>query len=217
MKKHRVLLADDHQIILHALKNILDAEFDVVGLASNGIELVEKAGELRPDVVVVDVSMPFLGGIEAVRHLKKENDNLKVVFLTMHSDIVFAAKAIDAGAKAYVLKHSPPAEFLMAVREAAQGRTFISPAIAGQLMDYYRSEPSKREQTPGINLTSRQLQLIQFLAEGQSVKEISTLLNISTRTVESHKYRLMQQFKLKNTAELVAFAMKHGLIPGSGQ
>lgn len=216
MKKLRVLLADDHQIILFALKGILEQEFQVVDTAANGLELLEKAEALRPDLVVVDVSMPLLGGIEAVRQLKKKLSSLKVVFLTMHSDIVFAARALEAGAKAYVLKHAPPAELLMAVREAAQGRTFVSPAIAGQLMEFYQSEPAKRHEVPGTNLTSRQLQLLQFLAEGQSVKEIAGLLKISPRTVESHKYRLMQQLKLKNTAELVAFAIRHGLIPDSG-
>lgn len=216
MKKPRVLLADDHQIILFALKGILEQEFQVVDTAANGVELIEKAEALRPDLVVVDVSMPLLGGIEAVRQLKKKLNSLKVVFLTMHSDIVFAARALEAGAKGYVLKHAPPAELLMAVREAAQGRTFVSPAIAGQLMEFYQSEPAKRHEVPGTNLTSRQLQLLQFLAEGQSVKEIAGLLKISPRTVESHKYRLMQQLKLKNTAELVAFAIRHGLIPDSG-
>ncbi len=216
MKKPRVLLADDHQIILFALKGILEQEFQVVDTAANGVELIEKAEALRPDIVVVDVSMPLLGGIEAVRQLKKKLHSLKVVFLTMHSDIVFAARALEAGAKGYVLKHAPPAELLMAVREAAQGRMFVSPAIAGQLMEFYQSGPAKRHEVPGTNLTSRQLQLLQFLAEGQSVKEIAGLLKISSRTVESHKYRLMQQLKLKNTAELVAFAIRHGLIPDSG-
>ncbi len=217
MAKPRVLLADDHQLILHALKNILDPEFDVVGAVTNGAELVPKAEELRPEVLVVDICMPLLGGIEAVKQLRKKLGDVKVVFLTMHSDIVFAAKAFEAGAKGYVLKQAAPVELLMAVREAVQGRTFVSPATAGQLMEYYRSGPEERSRMPGINLTSRQLQLIQFLAEGQSVKEISALMNISPRTVESHKYRLMQQLKLKNTAELVAFAMKHHLISGSGE
>lgn len=215
MKRPRVLLADDHQIILHALKGILESEFQVVDTAANGVELIEKAEALRPDILVVDVSMPLLGGIEAVKQLRKKLGDLKVVFLTMHSDLVFGAKAMEAGAKGYVLKHATPSELLLAVREAAQGRTFVSPAIAGQLMEYYRSWPSKKQEVPGINLSSRQLQLVQLLAEGQSVKEISTILGISPRTVESHKYRLMQQLKLKNTAELVAFAMKHGLVAGS--
>jgi len=217
MKKPTVLLADDHQIILHALKGILEKEFQVVDSATNGVELMEKAEALRPDILVVDVSMPLLGGIEAVKQLRKKMIGLKVVFLTMHSDMVFAAKAFESGAKGYVLKHAAPAELLMAVREVAQGKTFVSPVIAGQLMEYYRSGPAKKQEVPGAGLTSRQLQLLQFLAEGQSVKEISVLLKISPRTVESHKYRLMQQLNLKNTAELVAFAMKHGLVSGSSQ
>lgn len=217
MKKPTVLIADDHQIIVHALKGILESEFEVVDTACNGMELLEKAEALRPDIVVVDVSMPLVGGIEAVSQLKRQTSPVKVVFLTMHSDVLFAIKAFEAGARGYVLKHSPPTELLMAVREVAQGRTFVSPVIAGELMEYYRSEPQKQQKLPGGMLTSRQLQLIQYLAEGQSVKEIATLLNISPRTVESHKYRLMQQLKLKNTAELVAFAMKHGLISDSAR
>jgi DNA-binding NarL/FixJ family response regulator len=151
MKKPRVLLADDHQIILHALKNLLESEFDVVGAVTSGVELIEKASELRPDILVVDVSMPLLGGIEAVRQLRQKLGDLKVVFLTMHSDIVFAARAFEAGAKGYVLKHAAPMELLMAVREAVGGRTFVSPAIAGRLMEYYRSEPQKKGQIPGFN------------------------------------------------------------------
>jgi len=135
MKNPRVLLADDHQIILHALKGILESEFQVVDTAANGVELIEKAEALRPDILVVDVSMPLLGGIEAVKQLRKKLGDLKVVFLTMHSDLVFGAKAMEAGAKGYVLKHATPSELLLAVREAAQGRTFVSPAIAGQLME----------------------------------------------------------------------------------
>lgn len=215
MTKPRVLLADDHQIILHALKGILEAEFQIIDTATNGMELIQKAEELHPELVVVDVSMPLLGGIEAIARLRKTLPDLKVVFLTMHSDIVFAAKAFQVGAKGYVLKHAPPAELLMAVREVARGNTFVSPAIAGQLMEYYRSEPAKRKEVPGANLTSRQIQLLQLLTEGRSAKEISNILNISPRTVESHKYRLMQLLNLKNTAELVIYAMKHNLIADS--
>lgn len=216
MKKFRVVIADDHQIILHALREILTPEFDVIDTAANGMELMQKTQALRPDILVVDISMPLLGGIEAVTQLRKELGALKVVFLTMHSDIIFAAKALEAGAKGYVLKHAAPAELLTAVREVSQGRTFVSPAIVGELMEYYRSAPKDRQEVPGARLSSRQLQLLQYLAEGQSVKEIAAHLNISPRTVESHKYRLMQQLKMKNATELVAYAMKHGLIGKSG-
>jgi len=192
MKRIRVLLADDHKIVLEGLRGLLEPEFDLVRTVEDGRALVKEVEKLRPDVIVVDISMPLLNGIEAVRQIKKIDEHIKVVFLTMHLDATYATRAFDAGASGYVLKHSAPSELITAIREAIQGRTYVTPVIAGELIESYKSG-EYREFYKTCKLTDRQREILQLLAEGHTAKEIANILYISPRTVEFHKYRMMQE------------------------
>lgn len=211
MSKTRVLLADDHKIVLEGLRGLLEPEFEVVGTVEDGRALMDAAEKLHPDVIVVDISMPLLNGIEAVGQIKKTDPHIKVVFLTMHPDVTYATRAFEAGALGYVLKHSAPSELVTAVREALKGRTYVTPMIAGELLQAYK-EGSHQRQHPFRRLTSRQREVLQLLAEGHSAKEIATILYISPRTVEFHKYRIMEELNLKSSAEIVQYAIKHGIV-----
>jgi len=211
MKRPRLLLADDHKIVLEGLRGILEPEFEIVGAVEDGCALVTEAERLSPDVVVADISMPGLNGMDAARQIKKMDEQIKIVFLTMHSDVSYAAGAFDAGASGFVLKHSAPQELITAIREAMQGRTYVTPMIAGELIGSYKNG-NLRAAGSSAALSPRQREVLQLLAEGKSTKEIGALLNISTRTAEFHKYRMMEQLKIKTIAELVQYAVKHGLI-----
>ncbi len=211
MKRARVLLADDHKIVAAGLKGILEPEFELVGTVQDGRALLKAAQELRPDVIVVDISMPLLNGIEAVRQLKKANDRPKVVFLTMHPDVTYAIRAFEAGASGFVLKHSAPAELVTAIREALQGRTYVTPMIAGELMRSYQDGSGKRKD-PTRTLTPRQREVLQLLAEGHSAKDAAAILGISPRTAEFHKYRMMRELGIRSNAELMQYAIKHGVV-----
>ena len=209
MKKYRVLLADDHKIILEGLKNILEQEFELIGTVENGRDLVEKAIKLHPDVIVVDISMPLLNGIEAVRQIKRTNEQIKVIFLTMHLDVSYATMAFEIGASGYVLKNSASRELITAIHEAIKGRIYITPKIAGELMQTLKK--SHPVENVFQKITSRQEEVLKLLVEGHSAKEIADLLFISPRTVETHKYKMMQELNLKTTAELIKFAITHGI------
>ena len=211
MKKPRVLLADDHQIVLEGLKSLLADEFDVVGSVQDGRALVDQAATLRPDVIVADISMPRLNGIEAARQIKKTDQNIKIVFLTMHPDATYAANAFEAGASGFVLKHSAPSELITAIHEAMKGQTYVTPLIAGDLIRTYQGRGSP-EKDLFKKISPRQQEILQLLAEGKSAKEIASFLDLSTRTVEFHKYRMMQQLNIKTSAELVQYAVRHGII-----
>jgi DNA-binding NarL/FixJ family response regulator len=211
MGKTSVLLADDHRIVLEGLKGLLGDEFEVVGTAENGRVLVEQAAKLRPDVIVADISMPQLNGIEAARQIKKTNKRVKIVFLTMHPDATYAADAFEAGASGFVLKHAAPSELVTAIHEAMKGRTYITPLVAGDLLRTYREGGSPEKEL--LRKTSpREREILQLLAEGRSGKEIASILNISPRTVEFHKYRMMEKLNIKTSAELVQYAVRHGII-----
>ncbi len=211
MRKPRILLADDHRMVAEGLRGLLEPDYQLVGIVEDGRALLETADKLMPDVVVADVSMPLLNGIEAVRQLKKKNPDLLVVFLTMHLDVAYAASAFEAGASGYVLKHSAPSELLTAISCALKGRTYITPMLAGELLNYQRNRP-QGEQADGLaRLTARQREVLQLIAEGRSVKEAAAVLGISTRTVEFHKYSMMEALGLKSSAELMRFAVEHGI------
>ena len=213
MKRPRVLIADDHRIVAEGLRSLLEPEFDLIGIVEDGRELLLNAEKLRPDVIVADISMPQLNGIDAVRQIKKTHENIKVVFLTMHPDVTYAASAFEAGASGYVLKHSAPSELVTAIHSALKGKTYVTPLLAGELMQFYKERPEKLNEQG--KLTPRQREVLQLLAEGRSAKEIATILNISPRTVEFHKYRMMDELGVTNGAELVQYAIRHGIATQS--
>ena len=210
-QRPRVLLADDHLMVAEALKSLLALEFDLVGVVEDGRKLVEAAGTLRPDVIVADITMPHLNGIDALVQLRQSGDRVPVVFLTMHRDASFARRALDAGASGFVLKHSAPAELLLAIRAALEGKTYLTPQLAGEVLEAIKQGPLQAGGTLG-SLTARQREVLQLAAEGQSAKKIASTLGLSPRTVEFHKYQMMESLGLSTTAELVHFAIKHGLV-----
>jgi DNA-binding NarL/FixJ family response regulator len=211
MSKPRLLIADDHPIFAAGLRGLLEPEFAVVGVVADGRELVAAAKEHRPDLIVADVTMPLLNGIEAAVQLRDLGVQAKVVFLTMHRDVAYARRALEAGAAGYVLKHSAAAELVTAVREALRGKTYVTPMIAGELLQWYREGESGRH-TAAHRLTARQREVLQLLAEGRSAKEVAALLKISIRTAEVHKARILEALGLNTTAELVQYAIRNGVI-----
>jgi DNA-binding NarL/FixJ family response regulator len=212
MTKPRVLLADDHRMVAEGLQSLLAEEFELAGIVEDGRALVSAARELRPDVIVADISMPHLNGIDALVLLKQDNQRARVVFLTMHRDVAYARRALEAGALGFVLKHSAPAELLLAVRAALEGRTFIAPDLAAELLRTASQHP-EAQADPVAAMTPRQREILQLFVEGKSAKVIASELGISPRTVEDHKYRLMETLGIENSAELVHFAVKHGIVP----
>lgn len=210
MSRPRVLLADDHRIVAEGLKHLLGAEFDLVGIVENGRALVQAARTLRPDVIVADIAMPHLGGLEALAELKKDDPGVRVVFLTMHAETAYARRALAEGALGFVIKHSAPVELVLAVKSALEGRTYVTPSLAGELLRTAGRETTR--ETPGT-LTLRQREILQLLVAGRSAKEIAGVLGISPRTVEYHKYRMMESLGLHSSAELIHFAITRGVVP----
>ncbi len=211
MKRPRVLLADDHKIVVEGLRGILEPEFELVGTVEDGRALVAAAQKLNPDVIVADVSMPLLNGIEAAHQLKIANSQAKFIFLTMHPDVSYATRALEAGASGYVLKHSAASELVQAIREALRGRVYVTPMIAKDVLQTFmdRSNGIRRDR---FELTPRQREVLQLVGEGHSAKEIATILHISTRTVEFHKYRIMEDLNLRTHAGLIQYAVKNGIV-----
>jgi DNA-binding NarL/FixJ family response regulator len=210
-RRPRVLLADDHLLVAEALKSLLTPEFDLVGVVEDGRSLVEAAGRLQPDVIVADITMPHLNGFDALAQLRQGGDRTPVVFLTMHRDVTFARRALDAGASGFVLKHSASVELVAAIRAALQGKTYLTPQLAGEVLEAMKEGP-EHSGDPVASLTPRQREVLQLLAEGRSAKEIASGLGISARTVEFHKYQIMETLDLHTNAELIHFAIKHGLV-----
>jgi DNA-binding NarL/FixJ family response regulator len=209
MNKPRILLADDHALLLGAFESLLAAECEIVGKASNGRELVAEAERLKPDIIVLDITMPQLNGLEAARQIKKTQRNMKLVFVTMNEDPDLAAEAFRAGASAYLLKRSAAFELTAAIREVSQGRAYVTPLVAAGMMG---SLLHAGEHSPGTDLTPRQREILQLLAEGRSMKEVGAVLNVTRRTVAFHKYRMMQQLKLHTTAELIQYAVRNHIV-----
>ncbi len=209
MARPRVLLADDHALLLGAFEKLLADECDIVGQVADGRSLVAAVDSLKPDVVVVDISMPILNGLEAGRQIKQKWKSVKLVFLTMNEDPDLAAEAFRAGASAYVLKRSAASELAAAIREVMQGRSYVTPLITAELLGSMQHDD---EHSAARELTSRQREVLQLLAEGRSMKEVASVLNVTPRTVAFHKYRMMEQLKLKSTAELVQYAVKRRIV-----
>ena len=211
MKRLAVLLADDQAIGVEALRPVLEPEFRVAGVVADGRALMGAAARLRPDIIVVDVSMPVLNGIEAVRRIRKSDRHAKVICLSMHPDVVFVSKALQAGGSAYVLKSSAGIEILTAIREALQGRTFVSPSVDRKTLEAQIRRDQRSQQTPDT-LSPRRREVLQLVAEGRSTKEMAELLHISPRTVEFHRYRVMESLGVHTVAELVQYAIKHRIL-----
>lgn len=210
MNRPRVLLAEDHRIVAEGLKSLLAADFDLAGVVEDGRALVEAARALRPDVIVADISMPSLNGIDALETLRKDGVEIPVIFLTMHRDVAYARRALEAGAAGYVLKHSAAMELLQALKAALEGGTFVSPALAGKVLEAMKEGPAGAVD-PIARLTPRQREILQLLAEGLSAKEIAAKVDISPRTVEFHKYQMMEALGAKSSAELIRIAVRHGI------
>ena len=207
MTRPRVLLADDHALLLGAFEKLLAGECDVVGQVSDGRALVTAADNLKPDLIVLDISMPLLNGLEAGRQIKQKSPGVKLVFLTMNEDADLAAEAMRSGASAYLLKRSAASELMTAIREVMQGRSYITPLVTEGVVGSLQQVDQ-----PAQQLTPRQREVLQLLAEGHSMKEVGNLLNLTPRTVAFHKYRMMEQLKVKSSAELIQYAVKHHIV-----
>ncbi len=209
MARPRVLLADDHALLLGAFEKLLSADCDIVGQVSDGRALVAAAEQLAPDIVVLDIAMPLLNGLEAARQIRRNSRSVKLIFVTMNEDTDIAAEAFRAGASGYVLKQSATSELLTAIRQVMAGHSYVTPLITEGLVG---SLIRPDESGPGYELTPRQREVLQLLAEGRSMKEVGNVLNLTARTVAFHKYRIMEQLKVKSTAELVQYAVKHHIV-----
>jgi len=209
MTKPRVLLADDHALLLGALESLLAHECEIVGKVSDGRELVTEALRLKPDLIVLDIMMPTLNGLEAARQIRLTLKSVKLVFVTMNEDSDLAAAAFRAGASAYLLKRSAPPELLTAIREVMQGRSYVTPFVTDGLVETLLNP---ERPGPSTELTPRQREILQLLAEGRSMKEAGAVLNLTRRTIAFHKYRMMQQLKVKTTAELIQYAIKNHIV-----
>ncbi len=207
----RVLLADDHQMFADGLRTLLGEEFELVEYVSDGVAMLEAAQRLRPDVIVADITMPRLNGIDALTQLRAVLPDVRVVFLTMHHDAAYARRALAAGAFGFVLKHSAVQELVLALRSALQGQIFVAPSLGADGVAGHPTNPAGRTD-PLPALTPRQREVLQLLANGKSVKQVAFSLAISTRTVEFHKYTMMATVGAKGMAELVRIAIRHGLI-----
>jgi DNA-binding NarL/FixJ family response regulator len=206
MRRPKVLLADDHTIVAEGLKSLLKDHYDLVGTVSDGGQLVEAARTLRPDVIVTDLSMPVLSGLDALRRLKAEQLDAKVIFLTMHADARVATEAFRAGARGFLLKQGAGEELITAIEDVLNGRTYLTPRLTKDV--FTNLTASSRDK---LALTPRQRDVLRLLADGKRMKEIASILGLSTRTVETHKYEMMHTLGLGSTAELVRYALKHGV------
>jgi DNA-binding NarL/FixJ family response regulator len=208
-----VLLADDHTIVAEGLEGLLSDAFKLVGSVRDGAALVEAARRLRPEVIVTDIAMPVMNGLEAMRELRRQGISARIVVLTMYADPQLAQEAFLAGASAYILKHSAGEELITAVRDVLRGRTYVTPLLAADLPPGI-PEAARPAALP-TRLTARQRQVLQMVAEGRTMKEIALALNVSARTAESHKYQMMSTLGARTTADLVRYAVQIGLVPAS--
>ena len=213
MRRPSVLLADDHTMVLEGLAKILADNYDVVGMVKDGRALLQAAQQLEPDVIVLDVSMPLLNGLEAARQLIKLVPRTKLIFLTMHTEPAYATQAFQAGASGFLLKQSAAEELTQAIQAALKSQCFVTPAIAKDLLSVVTGAASTSSSSlPTHTLTPRQREVLQLIAEGKSRKEAADILNISIKTVEFHKSRIMHELNVHTTAELTKYALAHGLI-----
>lgn len=210
MTRTRILLADDHTLLLGAFQRLLEPDYEVVGAVGDGRALVKSALDLKPDLIIVDIAMPRLSGLEAARQIKERMPKIKLVFLTMNQDTELAAEAFRIGASAYLVKTSAASELQDAIRQVLRGGSYVSPAISKGMIGSVRRQPKPKKDPR--ELTQRQREVVQLLGEGRSMKETALILNLTPRTVAFHKYRTMEQLHLKTFAELVQFAVQQGIV-----
>jgi DNA-binding NarL/FixJ family response regulator len=211
MSRPRILLADDHTLVLDGFRKLLEEQYEIVGVAEDGRTLLQKARELQPDIVTLDISMPQLNGVDAARKLKKVLPRTHLIFVTMHDDPAYVNEAFKAGASGYLLKRSAGSELRQAIQSVMDGQCYVTPLVAKGLVQSVIS----RGRPPVLqdkSLTARQREVLQLVAEGMTVKEIASTLNLSPKTVEFHKSQIMTQLDLHTTAELTKYALVHGLL-----
>jgi DNA-binding NarL/FixJ family response regulator len=209
MAKPRLMLADDHTMVAEAFVRLLADKYDVVGVVSDGMTLLREAPQLRPHVVILDLGMPLLNGMEAGKQLKKLLPTTKIIVLTMNEDVDLAKESLRHWASAYLLKKSAGSELLKAVDEVLHHKTYVTPRIARRLEEDFARDPDPNHQ---LQLTERQIQVLQLLVEGYTMKEVGAMLNIKARTVAYHKYQIMDSYGLKTHSEFVMFAIKHHIV-----
>ena len=212
MKRSKILLADDHSMVIDGLRALLEPEYEVVGAVNDGRAVLPEVRRLQPDVVVIDISMPLLNGLDCARQLRDAGCTAKILILTMHPDATLAQEALAAGASGYVLKSSPGSELKAALGDVLRGRIYLSPAVTRDMDEVMGRMTSIHEQDVWARLTPRQREVLQLLAEGKSHKEVANVLNISVKTAEYHKYAILDKLGLKSNAELVQYAIRHGII-----
>lgn len=211
MGKPRVVIADDHSILLAGLRKLVEESCEVIEMVENGRALVEAAGKLKPDLILLDISMPLLNGLDAAREIKKFAPDCKLLFLTMHASPTYATEALKAGGNGYLLKQSAASELSMAIEAVLGGQTYLTPAITRPVLDSVLKPDSQALKRSLGDLTPRQREVLQLVGEGKGTKEIATLLDVSVKTVEFHKARLMEQLEVHSTADLIKFAIAEGL------
>jgi len=212
MKKPRVLMADDHSLILAGLRKLVEAECEVVGTVEDGRALVAAARKLRPDLILLDISMPLLNGRDAARQRQALAPECKLIFLTMHASPTYATEAFQAGASGYLLKRSAVSELSLAIKSVLQGQHYLTPSLTKDVLAVaLKPSTGERGKTAPTSLTTRQREVLQLVSEGRSTKEIATILNVSVKTVEFHKFRIMQQLDIHTTADLTKYAITHGI------
>ena len=208
MSKPRIIIADDHTLLVEAFEKLLAADCEVVAKVADGRALVAAVDEHHPDVVVLDLAMPLLNGLDAGRQIKHKHPSTRLVFVTMNEDPDLAAEAFRGGASAYLLKRSAGAELLTAIREAMKGRSYVTPLVTEGMLGLLMSSNAEKPH----QLTARQREVLQLLAEGKSMKEVASILNLTPRTVAFHKYRMMEQLKITTNAELIQYAIRHHVV-----
>ena len=205
----RIVLADDHVLVRQGLKSLLEREgYQVVAEASDGQEAVRHVESLQPDIAVMDISMPTLNGLNAARQMSRSSPKTKTILLTQHDEGPYIREALEAGVRGYVLKNQVASDLLLAIRQVSRGQVYLSPGVSSAVMEAYQSK-SEKSKNP---LTLRERQVLQLVAEGKSTKDVASLLGISVKTAESHRTRLMQKLDIHETASLVLYAVRHGIV-----
>jgi len=209
VRKPRIILADDHRIFAEGLKRLLEPDYEIVAMLEDGKELVATAKEIPVDLIIIDISMPGLNGIEASREIIEFNNKAKIILLTMHDDVTYVKTAMDAGVRGYVLKHASPAALLAAIQDVLKGFIHVSPYLASKVMSSRQLGDS--DQSATIQLQPQHREILKLLTEGKTAKEIAVLLHLTAKTIEYHKYQIMQKLNVQTSAQLISYAVKHGI------